>query len=574
MLDTVNTLCIIACEMGIKNGPNRVKSRSGRIMIFVLLNIFLFVCLSASGLTGHAAIEPASETESDLNGSFKSYIPLISAVQLITNCRYGANIGSDQGTGMWMDFLGAGHYINFGPQVEIQSIPESVELLPLIRLRQNKQNGQFLPSYAVDPPLTMDSGGLGPIVKANLGSTWLVGNEPDVDNPYQDHTHPEWYARGYHEVYYFIKEIDPRAQIAVAGLSMMTPGRLQYLDIVWDTYKQEFGEPMPVDVWNMHLYILAEIKPWDGTNSDGKVALGTNPNLARKEAQAPYDKDCPKNDVYCRAEHDDIGIFADQINALRSWMEKHGQQNKPLLLSEFSQLYPYIIDYDNQGNPIGCYLRDEFGQCFTPQRVTNFLNKTMDYLESARDSDLGYPADDYHLVQQWTWYSMIVLDDLTGQSSNLLVDGYKIYQPGTEAALTQVGRAYRGQVNSSERTLNLVAGEAPVVEAKAVGGTADVELGVWYYNNGSTGILDPFEVTFYKNAALTQVIGEAKVSPRNTGVINGCSWGRLTDQASVTWKGVPVGTHTFWAKIDSNNRIIGETNEADNVVKGQVNVNP
>jgi hypothetical protein len=53
-------------------------------------------------------------------------------------------------------------------------------------------------------------------------------------------------------------------------------------------------------------------------------------------------------------------------------------------------------------------------------------------------------------------------------------------------------------------------------------------------------------------------------------MINGCSWGWSTDWAAVQWTGVPVGTHTFWAKIDSRNQITGEKNEADNVTSGQV----
>ncbi len=61
------------------------------------------------------------------------------------------------------------------------------------------------PSYTIEPTLTMDEDGLGPIILANPGGIWLVGNEPDVANSVQDHMLPDTYARAYHDVYHFIK---------------------------------------------------------------------------------------------------------------------------------------------------------------------------------------------------------------------------------------------------------------------------------------------------------------------------------------------------------------------------------
>ena len=86
----------------------------------------------------------------------------------------------------------------------------------------------------------------------------------------------------------FIKNVDPTAQVAISGLVEVTPGRLQYLDIVWNTYMQEFGTPMPVDMWTMHLYILPEVQLQpDGSidaNGIANVALGTNKALGKRES--------------------------------------------------------------------------------------------------------------------------------------------------------------------------------------------------------------------------------------------------------------------------------------------------
>jgi len=39
---------------------------------------------------------------------------------------------------------------------------------------------------------------------------------------------------------------------------MPTPLRLEWLDQCLAHYEQAFGEPMPVDVWNIHVQILQE----------------------------------------------------------------------------------------------------------------------------------------------------------------------------------------------------------------------------------------------------------------------------------------------------------------------------
>ncbi len=582
-----------------------LKSKTTRSITLLLSSLLLIACLGSAGSSetvtqvANAVTEPATATtqlptielltgtpenliagpqegpeQEEDDGPFVAQMPMISSTMpRQTNCRYG--IGNEPGTEAksWLDVLGAGHYINFISRQIDPLISETVDYYPQVRISQDKEDGQYLPSYTVKPPLHMNSGGLGQHIQAKPGTLWIVGNEPDVANEAQDNTFPEWYARAYHEIYHFIKEVDPDARVAIAGLSMMTPGRLQYLDIVWDTYVTEFGEPMPVDVWNMHLYILSEIRPWDNGPSDGKVALGTDPALAIKAPDGDPVVECPKEDVYCRAEHDDLDIFADQVLAMRTWMKEHGQQDKPLIISEFSQLYPFV-DYDDPVNPTECFLMDELGQCFTPQRVSNFLQGTVDYLENAKDPNLGYPADDNRLVQQWTWYSLWVESEHSGASSNLLVDDYEALPPGSEQALTQVGQNYWERAYNSPQTVNLVAGDAPDVEVELPSAeeTADVDLKVAISNNGSSYLLQSFNVTFYADENLTQVIGESSITPGLTGMMHGCSWGRTREWATVTWEDVPEGVHAFWVKVDSQDHVSGETDEGDNVASGQVAV--
>jgi hypothetical protein len=85
---------------------------------------------------------------------------------------------------------------------------------------------------------------------------WLPVNEPNT--PYQDNLEPHVYAEAYHDLYHAIKAADPTARIANGGIVQVTPARLLYLGMVLDGYAERYGQAMPVDVWNIHVYVLQE----------------------------------------------------------------------------------------------------------------------------------------------------------------------------------------------------------------------------------------------------------------------------------------------------------------------------
>ncbi|RMH01847.1 MAG: hypothetical protein D6706_01190 [Chloroflexi bacterium] len=473
------------------------------------------------------------------------------------NCRYGIST-SDEITEDWLGIFNAGWYLNFTafPKRSLDS-----EFVHVVHIKQNKSQGQYLNSYSITPALT--DADLGQLVDANPGALWILGNEPDVHSV-QDDIYPEVYARGYHDAYSFIKQRDPSALIANGALSMATPGRLQYLDIVWDTYLEEYGEPMPVDVWTFHLYILSEKQRANGKDADGKIALGTDPALAKLDG-ANNPAFCPEEQTYCRAEHDSLTIFTQQVQAMRQWMKDHGQQHKPLLLSEFSILYPYV---DDGGT---CFVSDEYGKCFTPDRVNAFMDATLNYLETATDTSLGMPADNYRLVQQWLWFSMVTeTEESTGASSDFLNRGtYNTKAVGDLSVLTPVGQNFYDHMQGQSTYVNLKATQAMPVAINTSGGSVTVTLTVEIYNNGTRSITTPFDVTFYKDAALTNPIGTVTVSP----TLEGCA--RRSYTASVSWPGLTSGKYTYWVKVDSGD-VIAETNElsSDNVLSGVVLVDP
>jgi hypothetical protein len=506
-----------------------------------------------------------------------------------TNCRYGVSYSAGNSL-PWVSTVKAGWYLNFtasAPRVN------TAEFASVISVKQVIQNGVRQPRVVFNPPLTyyylddMNSvrPGLGTLVARNPGRIWLVGNEPDVDNQLQGNTMPDVYARAYHEAYHFIKQADPTAKVAVGGLSMMTPGRLQYMTIAWNTYRATYGTDMPVDLWNMHLYILEERNPNNPNQyGDGKIALGTDPSLAKLSSlgqsqlcpalgAADIPANDPRHDVYCRSEHDSVRIFREQIYAMRQWMKDRGQQNKPLILSEFGLLYPYL---GGDGGPVCEFLQDEHQRCFNPARVNKFMQDTIAFMENTKDPNLGYPQDENRLVQQWLWYSMVTDPASSGGSSNLIRTNYQDFPPGDPAALTQMGQTYR-QEASRTGTTNLAAGQARNYTsfATAPNNRGSAVLTVNFRNSGIQSVVQPFKVTFYSNANLTNEIGSVTYDPTRDGAVSGCTWGgRNNEQVSIVWNNLTVGTHQYWVKIDSDN-VVTETNNNDNVTgPGVVTIHP
>ncbi len=198
------------------------------------------------------------------------------------------------------------------------------------------------------------------------GALWLIGNEPDVK--WQDNVRPDVYARVYHDLYTLLKSLDPSCQVAIGGVSQPTPLRIRYLDLIMDAYQMHYGEAMPVDVWNVHAFILREERDNWGVDIP--------PGMADQTGR-----------LYEIADHDNITIFRQQIVDFRRWMQERGQQEKPLIITEYGILMP--ADYG-----------------FSPQRVEHFMLETFEFLRTATDPSLGYTADGGRLVQRWCWYSL------------------------------------------------------------------------------------------------------------------------------------------------------------------------
>jgi len=223
-------------------------------------------------------------------------------------------------------------------------------------------------------------------VAANPGSLWLIGNEPEGKYGQGNRT-PGEYADIYHHLHTLVKGIDPTAWIAIGGVIEPTPLRLQWLDMVLNGYESRFGEAMPVDVWNIHAQILQE-------------------KAGSWGAEIPAGLTATEGRLYTLLHNADPDIFRQLVIEFRQWMKDKGFENKPLIISEYGVLMP--SDYLADDIPSG------------EQKVIEFMCSTFDFVVHAADPNLGYPADDNRLVQQWLWYSLNSqpYDPATGRGFN------------------------------------------------------------------------------------------------------------------------------------------------------------
>ena len=269
--------------------------------------------------------------------------------------RFGVNVDTDGGKHVAdydMETLNAHWYLDYKAQLT-PARPANMDYTQMVRVGiwQNKTLTQTV----------------GPIVDANPGMHWIVGNEPDRAG--QDGLTPATYARFYHEVYTFLKARDPSSQVGVAGVVQATPLRLRYLTMVLDEYQARYGAPLPTDLWNLHGFILPENYIWGAS---------IPPGLEDFAAEGKQ---------YGVGDHGNLTIFKVQIVNFRQWMADHGYRDKPLSISEYGILLPPAYGYPYA-------------------TVRNFMLESFNFFLNTTDSTTGYPADANRLVQNWSWFSL------------------------------------------------------------------------------------------------------------------------------------------------------------------------
>ncbi len=394
------------------------------MVALMTVSAFLVVALcnaSAFGILIVKAYEPIEATSASSvpmimsAGASPLYLPMIVRAPIVNqgNPRVGFSMLAQGKPSSYSGVaqLGAGWYHDYLAQSAPERPQGAVFVQNVFLHQQTTCNRQIRDRVAcpyVTPytyKVTPDIASIQAAAKSTPGLLWLLGNEVDrvdwgrdtrwgADDIYgpvapggQNEMLPELYAQAYHDLYYVLKGADPTAKVAIASVIQGTPLRIAYLNRVWAEYERLYHTPMPVDVFNVHAFIFKE----DCNDYGADVPPGSG--VCQGES-------CATNPAYCTdLHHINLQLFGQYIRAYRQWMKDHGQQNKPLIVTELGVAYRY--DWPPYQ---GTYYE-------TPQVVVDWLRATFDYMYNTKDSTLGLPADGGRLVQAWAWYS---LDDRGG----------------------------------------------------------------------------------------------------------------------------------------------------------------
>jgi len=274
-----------------------------------------------------------------------------------------------------------------------------------------------------------------------------------------------------------------------------------------------------IDFYPIHSYILNEKTPL--YDSNGKMitwGAGAPVGYVAGVWPAPEEIHTELGESYKTY---DINIFETRVKAFRQWMKDQGEQNKPMWITEYGSLFP------PEGNPF-LYASD--------QDSANYMAQTYDFMLSYKDPSLGYAADDYRLVQKWTWYS---LNDLRTHF------GGSLYDPLTQQ-MTPVGLKFytydpsTTAVPITNPDVYVVPGSLSLIpiSPSSIAGHVNYKVTVKVSNNISSDRQIPGTVDLYDGSTL---VGSMQVMlPR-------CS-GTLT--ASYLMKNmVPGVTHNFTALV-------------------------
>ena len=421
-------------------------------------------------------------------------------------CPFSVNV---QGGGITEDqaeYLRIGWYLDYQASSS-PARPNGSRYMPVVLLAQIGIDG-----YRYSPSGSQ----LQQAIDANPGADWLIGNEPDRRH-WQDDLEPDVYARAYHELYYLIKSADPTARIVAGNIVQPTPIRLAYLDLVLSSYHRLYGEPMPVDVWGIHNFILNEVScEYDPYNCWG--------------AEIPPGIDAPYGEILTIEDNDSLPLFMQRIERFRQWMTDRGYGGLPVYLTEYGILMP-----------------QDYG--FPWSRVNTFMSNTFDYLLTATDSSVGNPNDGHRLVQRFSWYS----------TSDMTFNGW-LFDPdsGEPTESGQHLAAYTAQI-AEAIDLSPVRVFAQPAAPFSHGENVTFTLKALVTNSGNISSTHSVAVQFFDGdpSAGGVKIGTDQILPP----LPGCGGNGV---AQVEWAGVAPGAHQVYAVVDSA-QAVPESDEMNNV---------
>jgi hypothetical protein len=226
-------------------------------------------------------------------------------------------------------------------------------------------------------------------------------------------------------------------------------------------------------------------------------------------------------------------------------MKERGYQHKPLIVTEWGVLMPL-------------WFLQSAG--LTQNDINNYLGNAINYMQSATDPNLGYPADGYRLVQQAALYSLN--DDSTFEDGSDRWGSY-LFNSSAPYTITVTGTYYRDVIAS-----NMVASvdlspyqaftdPSPLI----ISPTASVSptLDTIVSNAGNAPPSTSVTVRFFDvtGGGNTQIGSDVILTP-----FTGC--GALRE-AKVVWPNLSPGLHSVRIEVDPDSQI-QESIESNNVM--------
>lgn len=455
-------------------------------------------------------------------------------------CRFGVNLNTvhpgavSEISSYNIAPLGVGWYINYHADAT-PSRPNNIEYAPMVRLSQRYDEATDSYSYAYAPK----GEALQAVIDVNPGADWFIGNEPDRIL-YQDSMNPETYAAAYHELYHLIKSADPKAKIFAGSIVQPTEIRLQYVDLILQSYQAQFGEQMPVDGWSIHNFILNE----QSCAHFGEGCWGADvpPGVDAVEGLRIGLNELEK--------HRDIELFKQQVQRFRVWMANRGYTGLPVYLSEYGVLLPDWYtkpNPDDPANPI---------RLFPPEKVNEFMSDTFDYMLNAADPLLGDPNDDYRLIQRFSWYSVNEKPDTL---SGFQYNGY-LFDP-TDFERSVMGDNYADYVAGLEETVDLYPVSLsilPFVTAAESAPETTAVVRARVANSGNTLAPQSATVRFF--------VGDPEEGGEQLGddhlvALSGCGDAAFVE---MSWTNVKAEKHEIFVTVTPDDGV-SEVNGANNV---------
>ncbi len=484
--------------------------------------LIVALILSGNAAALHASAAPRSILTLE-NGW--QYLPLVRSGQAPL-CRFGVN-GALRSYPV--EPLRIGWYVDYQATRNAPT-PGAIDYYPMIRLEQIGDTYSY--SIYTTRAETTDAD-LAAVIDAHPGAYWFIGNEPDRIQ-YQDDLEPEVYAQAYHDLYLRIKEQDPTARIVAGTIVQPTPVRLDYLDRVLAAYHQQYGERMPVDVWSFHNFILNE-----ASCAHYSKLYPDRPDLVDSMcwgADIPPGIDDVVDGMRVDVQdNDNIELFKQQVISFRRWMADRGYQNTPVFLSEFGVLMPSGL----------------FRPDFTVARVNAFMDASFDFLLSATDPEIGFPADGNRLVQRFSWYSM---DDKVDHNGYL----FDFDQPAAQSR-TAFGTNFANYTSALSEEVDFypVRLEMTGVPPLASRGATTITMKAVIANSGNLAVPTQATVRFYNGDPAN---GGKPIGEPATVEMVGCG-----EQQAVTleWPNVSPGTYDVFVVVDDD-ETVQETDETNN----------